>query len=92
MMHEIFTTAIVHSTPYYALGLFGANERIDDVEHARLCIKEIGIEQKHSDTNEIELLNRVKRFIVTAPYGQSLSRSKIKKNGEYEWQTTCKLW
>ena len=84
MMHEIFTTAIVHSTPYYALGMFGAAERIESPMQVIFCLAEIRHEQQYADADEIEQLNKVKRFLISAPHGKSLSRSKIRDNGEFQ--------
>jgi hypothetical protein len=83
-VHEIFNTAIANAeNPGTALGSFGSVEFIKDAIHSSECLHEICEEKKFADGDEVEKLNIVGRFIMTAPYGECLSRVKVDETGKY---------
>lgn len=86
-IHELINTAFAQSATFGECSLrkFAENEQIEDYTHAAEMSKEIIVLKDISDSEEIDALTKLFRFVTTAPYGESLSRAKVNEKGEYQY-------
>ncbi len=90
-VHDLINTAWVNTTINKPLFDFASTERLHDEIHRSACIEELWHEATLTDEDETINLERLERFLHSAPINESLSLVKVDDQGNFvpEELPTC---